>query len=210
MTNPNIQETTVTKISAKKKPHNERPLMSYTAVTSRREMAEAFVTELLTLGRKIMPDHDLTTEDIIEICHLTLTKRNRGVVMLEGRHLRGRVGEQVSRANRYKEPFSLLVLKLDGAVRNTANYDAVIDTLCERMRQTDIMFLFKSRLVLILPHTPTGAREMLVERIRLLVNDALKDIAPPIDLSGMTYPDAQFPKTQAVLDWVEDHLRTYT
>ncbi len=184
----------------------EVPMMSYTAVTSHQTMAEAFMKEVVRLGQRMLPDHDLNIEDVLSICHLALKRKERGVVMLEGRHLRGRIGEQVSRADRYKEPFSLLVLNLDG-LNDMITYDSVVDTLCERMRKTDLMFLFKYRIVLILPHTENKACEILSHRIQHLLEETV--VSKPLpEFARLTYPDENILKTSQVLDWTEDQLRS--
>jgi hypothetical protein len=206
--NPTTQNTTVTRVTGKRG-SGEVSLMSYTAVTSHRGMAEAFVNEMIRIGQKIMPDHELSVEDLMNICNIAVAKEERGVVMFEGRHLRGRVSEQISRANRYKEPFSLIVIKLNNAAAGSNTYDSVVDTLCERMRQTDLMFLFKSRLVLILPHTAGEACEMLTERIETLLEGTVNP-QPPIEFGHLTYPNDDITQNSQVLDWVEDQLRTFT
>lgn len=196
--------TVVTKLTGDKD-SKVQAAMSYTAVTSHKEMADAFVRELLRLGQKIIPDHEMTIEDLMSICHMALDRREAGIVMLEGRHLRGRVAEQISRADRYTEPFSLLVLKLE-ELPDKAAYESVVETLCERMRKTDLMFMFKHRIVLVLPHTPRKPRRMLEERIKCLLEAAFNDDLE-INIDGLTYPDPNLEKKSFVLDWVEDHLR---
>ncbi len=202
--------TAVTR-AKKDRDSSEPPMMSYTAVTSHQTMAEAFLRELVRMGQQMLPDHNLSVEDLCSICHLALDRKERGVVILEGRHLRGRISEQISRADRYKEPFSLLVLKLDTA-DSLSMYDSIVDTLCERLRQTDLMFLFKYRIVLILPHTKTGACQKLFSRIESLLTATV----PPkiqVEFSNLTYPNidpnAEGIKGSHVLDWTEDQIRTF-
>jgi hypothetical protein len=205
MTNENQGSTVVTRVTGKRD-SDVQPLMSYTAVTSHREMASAFVRELIRHGNKIMHDHDLTIEDLVTICHLAMERREAGVTMLEGRHLRGRVSEQISRADRYKEPFSLMMVKLVLTLDN-ATYDSVVDTLCERMRKTDLMFIFKARIALLLPHTAKEPCCLFSTRVQQLLETA---VAPGIvdKITSVTYPDPELPARSAVLDWAEDALRT--
>ena len=196
--------TVVTRVTGKKE-SDVHPMMSYTAVTSHREMAAAFVRELLRHGNKIMHDHDLTIEDLVTICHLALSQREAGVTMLEGRHLRGRVSEQVSRADRYKEPFSMVFLQLNAAL-DRSGFDSVVDTLCERLRKTDLMFIFKSRVALILPHTNKEACALLATRVQQLLETAVA--TGIVDrVSALTYPDVEITARSHVLDWAEDQLR---
>ena len=205
MSNDTVGSTVVTRVTDTKG-SNVRPMMSFTAVTTHAEMANAFVKEVLSLAQKIMPDHHLTTEDLITVCHLALDRERDGVTMLEGRHLRARVSEQLSRVSRYQEPFSLIVIKLSSAI-DTITYEATIDTLCERMRKTDSMFTFKSRIVLLLPHTGNKACTMLSERIiKLIVTGQTSP--PDTKIDFLTCPSEKAKKGSYVLDWVEDCLRT--
>ena len=196
--------TVITRVTGKKD-SDIHPMMSYTAVTSHREMAVAFVRELIRHGNRIMNDHELTIEDLVTICHLALERRETGVLMLEGRHLRARIGEQISRADRYSEPFSLMILKLNSSL-DRSGYDSVVDTLCERMRKTDMMFIFKSRLALILPHTQKDPCALLATRVKQLLETAV--VTGIIDeIPTLTYPDPEITVRSQVLDWTEDQLR---
>jgi len=196
--------TVVTRVTGKRDT-DTHPMMSYTAVTSHREMAVAFVRELIRHGNRIMNDHELSIEDLVSICHLALAQRETGVMMLEGRHLRGRVSEQISRADRYNEPFSLMFVKLNASL-DRSGYDSVVDTLCERMRKTDLMFIFKSRLALILPHTLKDPCATLATRVQQLLETAVA--TGIIDgIPTLTYPDPEITSRSQVLDWAEDQLR---
>jgi len=196
--------TVVTRVTGKKDT-DVHPMMSYTAVTSHREMAVAFVRELLRHGNRIMNDHELTIEDLVTICHLALSQRETGVMMLEGRHLRARVSEQISRADRYNEPFSVMFVRLNASL-DRSGYDSVVDTLCERMRKTDMLFIFKSRLALILPHTLKDPCAILAARVQQLLETAVA--TGIIDgIPTLTYPDPEITARSQVLDWAEDQLR---
>lgn len=197
--------TAVTKI-LKNRRSGDYPIMSYTAVTSHQAMAEAFVNEILKISQHIIPDHTLVAEDLMNIFQLALDTRNdRSITMVSGRHLRARISEQVSRAQRYHEPFSLLVLNLDG-VTEPEDYEAIVDTLRERMRQIDLIFLFKSRIVLLLPHTSVEPCKILLERIQLLLREC-SDTIPQITISHLTFPIESMTNDMDVLDWVENRLR---
>ncbi len=195
--------TAVTRLKDKNKEEVGTALMSFTAVSTHKEMATAFVNELIRLGKKIMPDKDLSIEDLIAICHTALEIGEKGIVMLEGRHLRGRIGEQISRADRYDETFSIFVIRAE-SVRGSSKYDAIVDTLCERLRKTDLMFLSKQRVVLLLPHTIFAACKILSKRIHDLLGPSV-DL--DLDMDFATYPSEGFEKGSNVLDWAEDQIR---
>ncbi len=199
--------TAVTKISQSKRT-SSHPIMSFTAVMTHQTMAEAFVNELARMAQGIIPDRDITPEDLYTIMQVALSDRvENSVTMVGGRHLRARISEQVSRARRYKEIFSLIVLNLDH-IGDAEDYEAIVDTLRERMRHTDLLFLFKVRIVIMLPHTDESACSMLVNRIRTLI-EACMDKMPKIAMSHLTYPHPELIKTSQVLDWAETQLRTY-
>ena len=181
--------------------------MSFTAVTSHQAMAAAFVNEILRAAQVLIPDRDLTAEDLMSIFQRAIyDDKERTITMVSGRHLRSRISEQVSRARRYHEPFSLVVLKMEVEM-SKEDYEAVVDTLRERMRQTDLIFLFKHRIVLLLPHTERDACHILEERIQSLIKNCLSD-HPPVDTARMTFPNADIDKGMDVLDWAENQLRS--
>ena len=191
---------------ARQKDSVEPPLMSYTAVTSKRTMAEAFINELIRFGQRILPEREISIEDVMGICKVALNREDHGITMIEGRHLRARITEQLSRAQRYQESFSLIVLKFD-IIESIAAYESIVDTLSERMRRTDLMFLFKSRIILLLPHTDEEACRTLDKRIRCLMDSCLRDISQAVTFNDLTFPGSVF-KASQVLDWAEDQLRT--
>jgi hypothetical protein len=181
--------------------------MSYTAVLSHQVMAESFINEILKFAQRLIPDHTVTAEEILSIFQNALNDQgNRSVTMVSGRHLRARITEQVSRARRYQEEFSLLVLNLNG-IDDSEDYEAIVDTLRERMRQTDLIFLFKHRIVLMLPHTGAAPCEFLIERIQQLLKGAI-DILPDLPpISHLTFPNNTMAESMDVLDWMENKLR---
>jgi hypothetical protein len=181
-------------------------MMSFTAVMSHQAMAEAFVNEVLRIAQQLIPDHAITAEELLSIVQGALNGHgNRSITMVNGRHLRARISEQVSRARRYNETFSLLVLNLD-KIQDLDDYEAIVDTLRERMRKTDLIFLFKHRIVLLLPHTDTGPCEHLRERIQVLVKECMSSV-PEIPITTLTFPNEIMTKTIHVLDWAENRLR---
>lgn len=204
MTNDLSDTTTVTRAAGKKDP-SEHPVMSYTAVTGYKPMAEALVNRLIAHARTLVQDHDLTAADLIRICQVALDEATEGGHVIEGRHLRSRINEQLSRAERYKEPFSLLVINLTADLDEAA-HDSLVDALIERMRETDMLFAFKSKIVLLLPHTPKSGATHLVDRVQALLEGACAS-GPKISCRSLTFPDPAFSRRAEVLDWTEDQLR---
>ena len=201
----NDNPTAVTKVSVAKKVRSQ-PMMSFTAVTSHQAMAAAFVNEIVRMAQSLIPDRELTAEDLLSIFQRALNNDERSITMVSGRHLRSRISEQVSRARRYQEPFSIVVLKMD-EVDDQEDYEAVVDTLRERMRQTDMIFLFKQRIVVLLPHTAEAAGAVLEERIETLIKNCLSN-RPPVETARITFPNPKFDKGMEILDWTENQLRS--
>ena len=196
----------VTKVSAMRKPA-DHPLMSFTAVVSHQTMAEAFLNEMLRVAQKLIPDHTLTGEELLSIIQRALYDQGgRSITMVNGRHLRARISEQVSRASRYNEYFSLIVLNLD-EIQSADDYEAIVDTLRERMRKTDLIFLFKHRIVLLLPHTGSEPCEVLKERIQSLIAEGMAS-PPDVPINTLTFPNETMAKSMQVLDWTENMLRS--
>ncbi|MCU0661855.1 MAG: hypothetical protein MUC50_05960 [Myxococcota bacterium] len=210
MTNDNTNaadstgSTTVTRSASGKDP-SESTALTYSEVISQKTVAETLVRKLLAHALGIIKDRPLTTKDLYKICQLALGSEKETVPILEGRHLRSRVSEQLSRAQRYKEPFSLLAIHLPGQI-DSPSYDSVIDALAERMRDSDMLFTFKVCIVLLLPHTPKDGVQRLVGRVHTLLAATHKE-GPALTMNSLTYPDPSITKRSEVLDWAEDQLR---
>jgi hypothetical protein len=197
--------TTVTR-TAGGNASTEPAAMSYTAVTSKKTMAEALIRELLAHAQSFVQERKLSPDDLLRICNVSLGNHKESARLFEGRHLRSRITEQLSRADRYKESFSLLAIHFHAELDETS-HDSLIDALMERMRKTDMLFTFKFRVVLLLPHTPKEGAQHFVERVQHLLSGACAK-GPEISFRSITYPDASITKRSAVLDWAEDQLRS--
>jgi GGDEF domain-containing protein len=181
------------------------PLMSYTAVTSDREMASGFVRQLLQAAAKMIPAREWSVQDLRDILTFVIEGGVDVVPMLEGRYLRKRLKEQLARAERYQEPFSLMFIGVGEDV-DQIHHQSLVDLLGERLRRSDMVFLYRRKAAIILPHTNEKAAEGLIARIRSL---ATATIPPEVQIEVLirTYPHADFPHPADVLDWAEDQLR---
>jgi GGDEF domain-containing protein len=181
------------------------PLMSYTAVSSDREMASAFVRQLLHAAGKMIPTREWSTQDLRDILTFVLEGGVEPVPMLEGRYLRKRLKEQLARAERYQESFSLMFIGLSENA-DSIHHQSLVDLLMERLRRSDMLFLYRRKVAIILPHTNDKAAEGLIARIRSL---AAATIPPEIQMEVLnrTYPGPDFAHAGDVLDWAEDQLR---
>lgn len=181
------------------------PLMSYTAITTDREMATSFVRQLLQAASKMIPTREWSAQDLRDILGFVLEGGVDPVPTLEGRYLRKRLKEQLARAERYSEPFSLMFVSL-GENADAIHHQGLVDLLMERLRRSDMVFLYRRRVAIILPHTNEKAAEGLIARIRTL---AAATIPPEVAIETLvrTYPSAEFSHPAEVLDWAEDQLR---
>ena len=102
----------------------------------------------------------------------------------------------------------LLVLKFETGI-TPITYDAIVDTLCERMRDTDLMFLFKYRVVLLLPHTAQEAVQKLSSRILALLENNVEwsEDLGRLEVASATFPAPEFNTAAKMLDWAEDQIR---
>jgi hypothetical protein len=181
----------------------EFPEMSYTAITGNREMAGSFSRYLLAAAAKMVP-RQWSVQDLSDVLNFVLEGGETPVQFIEGRYLRKRIREQIARAERYKEPFAMMVLALSDEMDAIGN-ESLVDLLTERLRRSDMVFLYRHRVAIILPHTPFGVLEKLQERITKLAHATLG--LRQIRFAVAAYPDEKFESPERVLDWVEDQLR---
>jgi len=181
------------------------PQMSYTAIMSSREMAGSFLRYLLHAASKMVP-RQWTAQDLQDILTFVIEGGESPVQFIEGRYLRKRIQDQIVRAERYHEPFSLIVIKSKDELNNET-YEVMVDLLGERLRKSDMVFLYKRKIAILLPHTPGSALEKLIEIIQKLsqVTDALKNVE--LGFSTAYYPSQAFATPYEILDWIEDELR---
>lgn len=181
----------------------EFPAMSYTAVTTNREMAGGFTRYLLAAAQK-MVDREWSVQDLSDVLSFVLEGGDTPVQFIEGRYLRKRVREQVARADRYEEPFSMMVLALKAGVPDEM-YESLVDVLTERLRRSDMVFLYRHRIAILLPHTPENVLSKLEVRIGHLAEATLK--LRGLKFATASYPGEDFQRPDDVLDWIEDQLR---
>ena len=166
----------------------EFPEMSFTAITGNREMAGSFSRYLLAAAAKMVP-RQWSVQDLNDILNFVLEGGDTPVQFIEGRYLRKRIREQIARAERYKEPFAIMVLSLSDDVDADGN-ESLVDMLTERLRRSDMVFLYRHRVAILLPHTPFGVLAKLEERISKLSKATLG--LTEIRFSVAAYPDEKF------------------
>jgi hypothetical protein len=170
-------------------------------------LAQRFAKEVVRAASAHVAGGPWSLEDLRDILDAAIRGRRReGVRIVEGRYFRKRVREQCALADRYGDPFAVLVIGLK-AEPQAGVYQSVLDAVVERLRRTDMVFLYRRRFALILPRMRDEALGPLIDRVRQLIavgagEDAVEQI------ERLVYPDATHTDTQSVLDWAEDQLRT--
>ena len=99
----------------------------------------------------------------------------------------------------------MLALKLSPQTSNS-QYDALLDVLRERLRVSDMVFTFRKRIILILPHINESNTKMLIRRIRSLVDASFRS-TPIVNIEKLIFPHPTITRSSQVLDWAEDQLR---
>lgn len=170
-------------------------------------LAQRIARQLTDLAEEVIPGRRWSVEDLRDILEAAVRgSREPGVRIVEGRYFRKRVREQCALSDRYGDPFAVVVVAvrpepMDGA------YQSVLDAIVERLRRTDMVFLYRRRFALVLPRMQAGSLAPLVTRVRELIGAGVGEEVIE-SIASLVYPDAAHRDTQSVLDWAEDQLRT--
>lgn len=169
-------------------------------------LAQRFAKQLTELAQEVMPGRGWSVEDLRDILEAAVRgRRKEGVRIVEGRYFRKRVREQCGLAERYNDPFAVVVISLSPEPQ-AGVYQSVLDAIVERLRKTDMVFLYKRRFALVLPRMRAESLEPLVSRVRELIGVGA-GAGVVEDIAHVVYPDASHTDTQSLLDWAEDQLR---
>lgn len=175
------------------------------AICANPALARRLARRLAEAAREIAPGREWSVEDLRDLMEAAVMGKAEEARVLEGRQFRKRLRDQCSLAERYGDKFACVIVAL-AAEREPGTYASVLDAVVERLRQTDMVFVYKRRFAMILPRMRPEAVGPLVERVRRLVAvgagwDAVDGI------HTLLFPDAAIAEPQEVLDWAEDHLR---
>jgi len=169
-------------------------------------LAQRFARRLLLLAQEISPGRVWSTDDLRDVLETACRgPRPDEVQVLEGRYFRKRLREQCALGERYGDPFACVVVKLTVPSQPPV-YQSVLDAVTDRLRRTDMVFLYKRRVALILPRMRAVSLDPLIERVRALVGVGAGEMAIE-DVARIVFPAPEHPDTQSVLDWAEDQLR---
>ncbi len=169
-------------------------------------LAQRFANLVVRSASSQLPGGPWSIEDLRDILDAAIRGRRReGVRIVEGRYFRKRVREQCALAERYGDPFAVVVISLEPEP-SPGVYQSVLDAVVERLRSTDMVFLYRRRYALVLPRMRDEALEPLIARVRELIGVGAGEGVIE-DIRTLVYPDASHQDTQSVLDWAEDQLR---
>ncbi len=197
--------TTVTNVDRPKKPADPNAPLDFATVTTDPEAVKRVIGELVAHAARMVPDREWSLEDLRDVVEFAIRSELPPVRIFEGRHLRKRLKEEIARAERYATPFSLVVATLVSE-QSQSVFDSIVGALEERLRRTDMVFLYKRRFAVLLPHTGAPVAEKLLGRIRALIG-AVAEAGSELRMELQTYPAREIEGPQAMLDWSEDRLR---
>jgi hypothetical protein len=171
-------------------------------------LAQRLGRRLAEAARDISPGREWSLEDLRDVLEVAVRgPREEGVRVLEGRYFRKRLRDQCALAQRYGDPFSCVVFTLvRGQVEGGGMYTSVLDAITERLRRSDMVFLYRRRFAMILPRMRAESLGQLVGRITELVSEAHAGTVLET-VQCLSYPDPVIQDTQSMLDWAEDRLR---
>ncbi len=171
------------------------------------ELAREFAERLTAAANAISPGRRWTKDDLRDVLEVALrgVPVRGGARFVEGRHLRKCLREQTLFAERYGDPFAMIVVKVAPDAAEEI-YDSVLDAVTDRLRRTDLVFLYRRRFALVLPHTREELAMALLVRMRELLTVGI-GAGAVLEINVLSYPNARYPDASSVLDWAEDELR---
>lgn len=169
-------------------------------------LAQRFARLMARAAREVSPGRDWSPEDLRDVLEVAVHGTGQeSARVLEGRYFRKRLREQVNLADRYGDSFGVVVITMVNGVSEGV-HSSILDAVTERLRRTDMVFLYKRRFALVLPRMRPAALEPLIERVRELIAVGAGD-ASLERIDSLCYPNDEVEEKSGVLDWAEDQLR---
>ncbi|GAB4209086.1 MAG: hypothetical protein OHK0013_28140 [Sandaracinaceae bacterium] len=169
-------------------------------------LAQQFARRLVLEAKQIAPNASWTVEDLLDVLEAAVHGRIPDVDrVVEGRYLRKRVRELCAYAERYGEPFAMVVLKLAKEPREGL-YGSMAEPIVAKLRKTDMITAYRRRFAILLPRMEPQALASVGERVRR-VADELAGTPVVESIASTMFPVAGMDETQLILDWLEDQLR---
>lgn len=169
-------------------------------------LAQQLGRRLLVAARELAPEANWTLEALIEVLENAAHGRIADVDrVVEGRHLRKRVRELCGYAERYQEPFALVVLKLT-AEPEEGIYARAARSIVEALRRTDMVTVYRRRLAILLPNMEQRGLVELTGRVSDATNAAV-GARVVASSASFAFNPGNANEPQPILDWLEDQLR---
>jgi hypothetical protein len=183
-----------------------QPVFDYEGISKDHKTAERFVRRLLDAATVLVPDHEWGEDDLREVIDFATASATEVIPVLSARQYRKRLREEAARADRYKQTFSTMIVRLADKGEDE-DYASVLDALIERLRKTDLVFLYKRHVAILLPHTGAPVLTTLVGRIRALIAAVSSVDADQIGIVSLSYPSREMSSSEALFAWAETHLK---
>lgn len=169
-------------------------------------LAQQFAQRLLVAARDIAPNAEWSVEDLLDVIEAAVHGRIPDVDrVVEGRYLRKRVRELCGYAQRYGEPFAMVVLKLSREPREGL-YGGMAEPIVAKLRKSDMITAYRRRFAVLLPRMEASALATLTQRL-VEVADSLAGSKVVEATTATMFPVPGLDETQLILDWLEDQLR---
>jgi hypothetical protein len=182
-------------------------VIDFESVTSDAQVAQRFARKLVDAAAALVPSREWTVEDIRDVLAFAISSGESPIAVLDARQYRRRLREEVDRAERYKQSFSTMIVGVGGAQTGDEVYSSVLDALIERLRKTDMVFLYKRHVAIILPHTAAPVLSALVERIRALIAAVASTEVEQVLIDATSFPSREFASGNAFMEWAEGKLK---
>lgn len=183
-----------------------QPVFDFESISKDHKSAERFVRRLLDAATLLVPDREWSDEDLREVIEFAGASASEAVPVLSARQYRKRLREEAARADRYKQTFSTMIVKL-AEKGEDEDYASVLDALIERLRKTDLVFLYKRHVAILMPHTGAPVLTTLVGRIRALIAAVASMDADEIGIESCSYPSREMASADTLLAWADGNLK---
>ena len=181
----------------------ELPLFKGENPLEKIENKKKFVDHLLAAARAMVPNKEWNQNELLDILLDIASKSEKEIEIHKGRRFRTHLRKLLDIAEKYKDPFSIVIIKL----RNKEYYDRVLDILSEKLRSSDEIFLYKDRLVGLLPSTSEKVVEPLLDRIEFLMNELLDMTTESYSIEIATFPSKLYRSKTEFVEWINNNLQ---
>ncbi|MEM6962169.1 MAG: hypothetical protein AAF550_10590 [Myxococcota bacterium] len=170
-------------------------------------LVKKFASMIVAQVQEFAPGRRWTLEDLKDVLDNAAqgAEQQTRAQVLAGRHFRKKLREQSHLAARHGDRFSCVVLSLDELCVDD-EYPSVLDAVLDRLRGSDMVFLYRRKLALILPGLGSEALTPLLDRVQALVSFGSGE-STLASIDALVCPNDIIETTEAVLDWAENRLR---